>query len=206
MTASRLVRAWAALYTRGLPTTARGERLAELESDLWEHRAALRAGVRGQLAILSRCVRGMPADIAWRRASRGGELTVGAAARGLGWLVFGLAAALLLAVTGSAAAPLVGLNEHPDWDPESAARYARGCAVLFVTLAAGLALLPRLPRLGAGLASLGAVGTAGFLLFGIVAFGPAALAVTAGAVVFGRRRGIRRIDPTSHVHGIDQRA
>lgn len=188
MTASSVVGAWAALYTRGLPPTAREERLAELESDLWEHRAACGEGLRPQLAILSRCVRGMPADLAWRRACGSGRLTAALAARRLGWLAFGLAAALLLAVTGAAAAPLVGLNEHPDWDPDSAARYARGCAVLFVTLAAGLALLWRLPRLGAGLASLGSLATAGFLFFGVVAFGPAALAVTAGAVVLGRRR------------------
>jgi hypothetical protein len=188
VTAGRVAAAWARFYTRGVPATARDERLAELESDLWEHRAACGEGLGPQLAILSRCVRGMPADLAWRRASRSRRLTAAGAVRGLGWLVFGLAAALLLAVTGAAASPLVGLNEHPDWDPEEAAFYARGCAVLFVTLAAGLSLLPRLPRLGAGLASLGALGTAGFLLFGVVAFGPAALAVTAGAVVLGRRR------------------
>jgi hypothetical protein len=188
VTASPLVRAWAALYTRGLPAPTREERLAELESDLWEHRAARGDGLRPQLAILSRCVRGMPADLAWRRAARCGRLTAAGAARGLGWVVFGLAAAFLLAVTGAAAAPLVGLNEHPDWDPESAAFYARGCAALFVTLAAGLVLLWRLPRLGAALASLGSLATAGFLLFGVVAFGPAALAVTAGSVALGRRR------------------
>jgi hypothetical protein len=188
VTASRVVAAWAGLYTRGLHPGARDERLAELASDLWEHRAACGDGLRLQLAILSRCLRGMPADLAWRRACRNGRLTAAGAARGLGWVVFGLAAALLLAVTGAAAAPLVGLNEHPDWDPESAAFYARGCAVLFAMLAGGLAVVRWLPRLGAGLASLGALGTAGFLLFGVVAFGPAALAVTAGALVLGRRR------------------
>lgn len=188
MTAARVVLGWTGLYTRGLPSTAREERLAELESDLWEQQAARGDGLGSQLTILSRCVRGMPADLSWRRAARRGHLTVAGAARGLGWVVFALAAALLLAVTGAAAAPLVGLNEHPDWDPEEAALYARGCAALFVTLAAGLALLWRLPRLGAGLASLGALGTAGFLLFGLVAFGPAALAVTVGAVALGRRR------------------
>jgi hypothetical protein len=188
MTASRLVAAWAGLYTRGLPAASRDERLAELESDLWEHRAACGEGLGPQVTILSRCLRGMPADLAWRRACRRGRLSAAGAARGLGWAVFGLAAALLLAVTGAAAAPLVGLNEHPDWDPESAAHYARGCAVLFALLAGGLAVVWLMPRLGAGLASLGALGTAGFLLFGVVAFGPAALVVTAGAVVLGRRR------------------
>jgi hypothetical protein len=188
VTATRLVGAWAALYTRGLQPTAREQRLAELESDLWEHGAACGEGLRPQLQILSRCLRGMPADLAWRRACRSGRLSAAGAARGLGWVVFALAAALLLAVTGAAAAPLVGLNEHPDWDPESAALYARGCAVLFAALAAGLVLLRPLPRLGAGLTSLGAIGTAGFLLFGLVAFGPAAAAVTAGSVALGRRR------------------
>jgi hypothetical protein len=184
VTTTAVVRAWTALYTRGLPAPVRDERLAELASDLWEHRAACGEGLRPQLAILSRCLRGMPADLAWRR----GHLSAAGAVRGLGWVAFALAAALLLAVTSAAAAPLVGLNEHPDWDPDSAALYARGCAVLFVTLAAGLVLLRRLPRLGAGLASLGAVGTAGFLLFGVVVFGPAAVAVTAGSVALGRRR------------------
>ncbi len=188
MTASCLVLSWTALYTRGLSPEARAGRLAELESDLWEHRLACGNGLATQVAVLSRCARGIPADLAWRRRAGRSRPTIVGLARGLGWSAFLLGAAWLLLFTGLGAAPLVGLNEHPDWDPTEADAFARSCAVLFAVLGCGLTMLSRLPRCGAALTTLGALATAAYFLWGVVVFGPAALAVTTGAVLLARRR------------------
>jgi len=67
MSAADIVLRWADLYTRGLDPVAAGDRVAELESDLWEH-AAAEPGARA--AILSRAIRGIPADLAWRHEQR----------------------------------------------------------------------------------------------------------------------------------------
>jgi hypothetical protein len=63
MSAADLVLRWAALYTRGLDPAIAGDRRDELASDMWEHAAQQpRAGA----AILSRAIRGVPADLVWR--------------------------------------------------------------------------------------------------------------------------------------------
>lgn len=54
---------WCELYTRGLDPAVAGDRRAELASDLHEH-AAWDAGAGA--AMLSRAIRGVPADLAWR--------------------------------------------------------------------------------------------------------------------------------------------
>lgn len=187
MNGDRLARSWTSLYTRGVSPTAREERVAELESDLWEHRAATGDGLATQAAILSRCVRGMPADLAWRRRQARRPFTLRQVARGAGWTVFGVAAAFLLAVTGSGAAPLVGLAEHQDWDPADVAGWERASAALFLILLGGLVLLWRAPRLGVVVASSGACALTLYCPWAIVLFGPSAVAVTAGAVTIARR-------------------
>lgn len=63
--ALRLVRGWIALYTLGLPKAAKGERRAEINADIWEQTATRAAGPRG-LAVLLRCLRGVPDDLLWR--------------------------------------------------------------------------------------------------------------------------------------------
>ena len=67
----RLTRAWALLYTRGLPTDRRAARRDELDSDFWEHEAwgaaTGRSAGRIALEILGRLVAGIPADLSWRR-------------------------------------------------------------------------------------------------------------------------------------------
>ena len=63
MRAADLVMRWAEIYTRGLEPAAAGARRDELASDLWEHAAhEPRAGA----AMLSRAIRGVPADLSWR--------------------------------------------------------------------------------------------------------------------------------------------
>lgn len=66
--AAAAVRLWTRLYTWRLDEDVRSERLAEIESDLWEakHDAAPLAG----WDILMRLGRGIPADLAWQGEER----------------------------------------------------------------------------------------------------------------------------------------
>lgn len=68
--ASAVTLSWVRLYTRRLEADIRGSRIAEIESDLWEHRReAEEAGTEPSdagLQVLARCLAGMPADLAWR--------------------------------------------------------------------------------------------------------------------------------------------
>ena len=65
-----LVREWVGLYTHGLPAEVRVGRIDEIESDLWSHtqEAESRAEADSALAIaiLTRWLLGIDADIAWR--------------------------------------------------------------------------------------------------------------------------------------------
>jgi len=63
------VRGWTRLYTWRMPPRLREARRAEIESDLWEFRQDS-TGARdlGQAAhVLVRLLRGVPADLVWRR-------------------------------------------------------------------------------------------------------------------------------------------
>lgn len=64
----RAVLAWGRWYTRDLPDAIGADRLAELESDLFEERAAADGAPGVERSILGRAVRGIPADLAWRFA------------------------------------------------------------------------------------------------------------------------------------------
>ncbi len=86
--AGALATAWARIYTLGLDPGARDERLAELESDLFEQQQDAHTQARGSLAlnlaILLRVVMGMAADVSWRlEAARPGTTLRGLAARGV---------------------------------------------------------------------------------------------------------------------------
>jgi hypothetical protein len=65
-----IVRGWVSFYTRDLPVEIRDSRRAEMESDLYEQRTAMRDlghTPRGMaLSILLRCVRGVGSDLSWR--------------------------------------------------------------------------------------------------------------------------------------------
>ncbi|MGW9631085.1 hypothetical protein ACWGST_10305 [Agromyces sp. NPDC055520] len=81
----RAVLAWGRWYTSDLPDEVAADRLAELESDVFEERAAAASdqapgGARGARgvgrSIMLRAIRGVPADLAWRFARlRGAALT-----------------------------------------------------------------------------------------------------------------------------------
>jgi hypothetical protein len=68
-----VIRAWVALYTRGLPEPFAEERRAVIEAELWDEAEAARwldetSGLARQR--WSRWVRGLPADISWRIESQ----------------------------------------------------------------------------------------------------------------------------------------
>jgi len=69
-TASRLVRGWVSLYTRGLPAEVQLARTEEIESDLWsqhdEAGSTGRSSISLGVELLARLSLGIPADIAWR--------------------------------------------------------------------------------------------------------------------------------------------
>ncbi len=67
MTAEGFTRGWVRTYTRGLPDEVWVARRAEIESDVHEHRST---GARGA-AIVGRTLRGVPADVVWRREEQG---------------------------------------------------------------------------------------------------------------------------------------
>ncbi|MBM7832647.1 hypothetical protein JOE59_003352 [Agromyces cerinus] len=72
----RAVLAWGRWYTRDLPEEVAADRLAELESDVFEERAAAGDAAGAGRSIVGRAIRGVPADLAWRVARlRGASLT-----------------------------------------------------------------------------------------------------------------------------------
>ena len=78
--AAGLTRSWIRCYTLGLPSDARVARQDEIESDLWEHEHDAPHGVWPRaawaLAVLSRLLRGMPADVFWRFQLEGPKMEI----------------------------------------------------------------------------------------------------------------------------------
>jgi hypothetical protein len=92
--AAQFTRAWAALYTAGLPDQLGSTRRDELESDLWEQELA---GVSNGEAF-ARLLFGMPSDLSWRLQKKGRKSAMIATLRHnwLGLLVAGFAGAALI--------------------------------------------------------------------------------------------------------------
>jgi hypothetical protein len=89
-TATRLVRGWAELYTRGMPTDVRAARRDEYDDDLWcQHADAAALGRSSQsltAEMLLRLFLGMPADVSWRlshRRTRGRPASEGSTSVGI---------------------------------------------------------------------------------------------------------------------------
>jgi hypothetical protein len=202
--AAGLVERWVGLYTRGLPAITGRERRAELASDLWEHRAALGDGPGMQLAIAWRCLRGVPADLRWRRAHRtGSRLTARRAVRrGVARAIAGGSYLLLVVNHAFGATPFFGLDlDGADWNPDGRRAYSSTCAALLVLLVAGAICIVRRPGLGAAMISLGALASPLAFLGGALVLGPAAITVTTTAIILARRRGVGR--PATGVGGCD---
>jgi hypothetical protein len=192
VSARRLVLWWVGVYTRGLPTDTRCERLREIDSDVWEHLSSAGAGTLTELSILSRCLRGLPADVAWRRRARlrrSRRLPWARMPRALGWSMATCSYVLVVLAHGIASTPLVGLD-LVGGDPDDVMRTACSGVVLLALLLSGLGLLLRGRRSGVGAALLvaGAMGTPLAYSWAAILFGPLGLAVSAGALTALARR------------------
>ena len=191
MTGQRLAIWWIDRYTRGLPEATRIDRCAELASDVWEHHTESGPGPHTELAIAWRCLRGIPADLSWRRASLGrrhipSRQTV---ARSLGWAAAGMAYAFLIALHGMLAVTLVGLENQPsDWDDTGATVYAGLGATVLALLMLGAFLLRTRPRAGATLVVVGALTPIVAFWWGAFVYVPVGAAVATAAIVLARRR------------------
>lgn len=186
-----IVLGWARWYTAGLPAAARDERLAELESDCFEHLRDC-PGVSGALLLLLRCLLGMPADLAWRfeQLSPGRHFVLGAALAVRVLDAAGRLAAAVLAVTPlllaafyllvSGVVVAAALTTEPDlpWF-RIVAPWALVAAALVV---AGWRTGAREPRKGALLIAAGGL-PLGLVLVATVAALPLALAATVQALV-----------------------
>lgn len=182
MSAERVVRCWASAYLYGLPGPVRAERLAELDSDLWEHRRAAGSGRGASLAILARCARGAGADVDWRLA----RSTPASIVRAATWSLAIVSYALLVAVHAWLSTGLLG-TAAVHGDPDDVAYVGRVSATIVVLLVGGAVLMRARARLGAALVAAGAIATP--LLYGWAApvAAPVALAVVGAAVSLARR-------------------
>ena len=191
MSATRVALWWADRYTSGVPDATRLERRAEIESDLWEQRTASGPGFATELSMLSRCVRGVPADLSWRRSRHRGRRLPSprATLRFAGWS-FGLLSYLFLCgVHGYSATPLVGLDLYGgDWEPGDVALYARVSMLLLVLLVVGCMLIRSTPRLAVAVLASATIGTCAAFWWAAPVYAPVGLAVVASAIAVARRR------------------
>ncbi|WP_322796952.1 hypothetical protein [Tepidiforma sp.] len=189
--ARAVVLAWARCYTAGLDGAARAERLAELESDCFEH-LRVTPGFAGSATLLLRCLLGVPADLSWRLEQSAPRGYLHAAA-----VIIARPAELLLRLAGAALAvapPLLAafyvlvalligaaaLQAEPDppWF-RIVAPWALLAAALVV---AGWRYGGRRPRTGALILAAGAL-PLGLALVATVVAVPLALAATGQALV-----------------------
>ena len=190
MRPERLTLWWVRRYVRGLPSELQARRLEEIASDLWEQRHASGSGPGAGLAILSRCVRGAPADLSWRWAQRRPGRRRPAARsllRAAGWAIALCSYLLLLAVHGAAATTLLGLG-LTEGDEADVVQIARLGVVLLTVLLAGGLLLRSAPRLGAALLVCGGLGTPLVYSWAAFVLGPLGLAVGVGGMALASRR------------------
>jgi hypothetical protein len=189
--ATRFALWWVAWYTRGLPEGVRADRRAEIASDLWEQRVAGGSGQRLDLAVLSRCVRGMAADVSWRRARRrpGWIHVTRAALRLAGWSVALLAYLFLAGVYAFVASPVVGIEPYgDDWAPGDVTWYSRVTLLLLGLLVAGGALLPRRPPLAIALLAVAIAGACVVFWWAAPIYAAVGATALSGAVTYTRRR------------------
>ena len=153
-------RAWAALYTRGLPADVRGERREEIDCDLWEHQRLAdlerEPATSTAATILLRLIMGVPADMTWRleagavaRSERGTQMNKTLTMRGSFLLALGIA----IVPAGLGVAVLAGNGELSS---SSRAVFGSVWIAAAAAMVAGLVLSPPRPRLGIGLVAIGA--------------------------------------------------
>ncbi len=101
---SRMVTSWATAYTIGLAPGQREQRRMEIASDVWEQHQAEGGAGRAQfsfaMSLLSRMIRGIPADLLWRVNVEGPQMDIKIPfERTMGILL--LAMVVLVAITSS---------------------------------------------------------------------------------------------------------
>ncbi len=185
--AAGLTRSWIRCYTLGLSPQARELRQDEIESDLWEHEHDLPGGFASRaafgLAVLSRLVRGMPADLFWRFQMEGPRVEINIPFERIAGGLF-LAMVAMIMITGSISGydtnpngfdgelrRLAGLNSFED-NANAAIRLITGLTLIGAAAGFYVALRER----GAVLATIAA--------FGLVAAGVLALVAAALQLVF----------------------
>lgn len=138
--ATALVIAWSRLYTSGLPSHAADTRRGEITSDLHEQARSHGAPGAGR-AILSRAVRGIPADLIWRER----QLTLRERRRtsAMSPRVLNLTRAITLTQIGLALVLMVGgavatimSSMRPTWLswPEDPARFMAATVLAVISL------------------------------------------------------------------------
>ena len=153
--ATHFALSWARWYTRDLSPAVAGDRRDEIASDVWEQAAGQADRPAAVLAasIVSRVVRGIPADLAWRWRVRP---TSGARAPLI--VRSALATAVVLAALelalGTAAAIRLGIGLSRGEPLPSETTVASALAGMIV-LVAGLALIVRPRTRALGLVALG---------------------------------------------------
>lgn len=160
--ASKVVRGWVRVYTSRLAPPLRERRLDEIESDLWEHRREAKAAGLGStqtgIEIVGRWLLGIPADLAWRRASQrmgraedGRDAALSTDPGGNWWAVPPAVLAGLHLFVGIA-------NLDPGWIPPQPAIDPMAILIIVLGLStiAGVAVWNRAPKL-AGLLVLSGV-------------------------------------------------
>ena len=191
--ASRFTRSWVRLYTRRLDPELRERRIAEIESDLWEHgRDSEEAGAAPSdagLQIVARCLAGMPADLAWRsdaarraRSSRRRE-PMNEVIRRSWWLVPAALVGLFDVMLFLAQSGRYGGLGGGFLEPRIGVRLAASAAwlVFAVCIAAGIALRNRRPQRAGWLVIVGSLPA--LLLFWMVVPPLLAVAAIVGAVL-----------------------
>lgn len=183
--AAKLVGRWVRFYTRDLPAPIAERRIDEIDADVHDHIAHERAGGTSDgrivLGILSRMVRGLPADASWHdRHTSGTKIGTRSMVR------VAVVTGVILLI------PLVAMQFSEEWD------WQPGDFLFIGALLAGSGLLVELAVKNAGNIRLRAATTAiGVLAIGwgmagdgphIVAFGVVLIAGTVALSVRASRR------------------
>lgn len=182
---------WVRLYTAGLDGVARNERREEVASDVWEQ-GHDRPGRSTGVAMLGRCLAGIPADLSWRaEQARVGEAMVATVTGALaavesagswmgrrGFPGLTVVVAVLAVVLGVALIATAQVNENQTIGSAIAG------GILFVVagsfMLAGQQVIVQQPRAGALMISLGVL-PVGLVFFASVVIPAIALAVIIAA-------------------------
>jgi hypothetical protein len=118
-----LARAWVRCYSAGMSEEARTIRRLEIESDLWEHyadRAAAGASPAAtSVEALSRLLRGVPSDLAWRFQAEGFNVNIHFPVERLAGLLL-----LLLLVPFVAGISISGYDSRSEYWADEFARFS----------------------------------------------------------------------------------